>query len=159
MLHPIRRPPVLAALAALVLAACAEPARAPAGCFEVSAAPSPGLRCEAAGELRLEGIDTPAAALVSGGELCSGSVVRHELPPGLYRLSWQSAAPDALSGPAAVSPLHGPSVVSLLPGQTTRLHVEVAASSRAALVATGDAGHADSGSSVCSHGTQAAGAS
>jgi len=115
---------VLAALLLPVLAACSEQDVVRAGAFELST--SSGAACDAAppGELRLEGLDAPAHVLVSDAELCAGMLLRRELPPGLYALSWQSAAHD---GPREPELLRGPAVVSLFSGQVTRLRVELQA--------------------------------
>ncbi|MEO8179087.1 MAG: hypothetical protein ABI895_09665 [Deltaproteobacteria bacterium] len=127
MLEPIRRHLWCRVLAALSLAACADSAVARAGYVEVVGALGRGVACDGAGDLRLEGLDAPALVLVSGGELCAGVPLRRELPPGLYALSWQNAqevAPDHREP----SLLRGPAVVSLFPGQLTRLRVQVEAS-------------------------------
>lgn len=108
------------ALVGLVLGACADAAPASLGSFELSAAATRGAAC-AAGELRIEGRAGLAPLVFSGAELCAGLVRRHELPPGSYTLSWRSAAFE----PGESSPLSGPSVVSLLPGQVTRLRVKL----------------------------------
>jgi hypothetical protein len=108
-----------------LLGACSAPRERPLGYVEVHVA---GV-CDSArsGQLRLEG---GATAVVSGGELCLGSVVR-ELPEGSYRLSWAGGEnDDGLSLPAE---LRGPALLSVLAGRRTllRLTVEEAAASPA----------------------------
>jgi hypothetical protein len=135
MLEQIRRPlrcRALAAVALSVLGACNEHAVAPAGYLELVGAPSRGPPCDAGGgdavgDLKLEGIDAPALLLVSGAEICDGALVRRELPPGLYSVSWQSAAHDDALARHQPGMLRGPAVVSLFSGQVTRLRVQIEA--------------------------------
>jgi hypothetical protein len=132
--------PVLAVVALAVLGACERPVAAPVGYVEVMGAPPRGAACDVVlpGDLRLEGVEASESLLVSVAELCAGAPLRRELPPGLYTLSWQSAAQRDGLAPREPSPLRGPTVVSLFPGQLTRLHVQVEAP-RAAEVSTATA--------------------
>jgi len=123
--HCLPLPRSLAALALLWLSACgARPATA--AYFELMGAPDQ-TACDVAppGELRLQGLDAPARAQVSGAELCAGAPIQRELPPGLYTLSWQRLEQADALDTGEASPLRGSSVVSLFAGQITRVHVQV----------------------------------
>ena len=119
--------PVLAVVALAALGACTQSVAAPAGYVEVVGAPPRGAACELAlpGALRLEGVDASESLLVSVRDLCAGAPMRSELPPGLYTLSWHSAAEQDVWEPREPSPFHGPSIVSLFAGQVTRLNVQL----------------------------------
>jgi hypothetical protein len=119
--------PVLAAVALAALGACKQRVAAPTGYVEVVGEPPRGAACEAAlpGALRLEGVEASESLLVSVGDLCAGAPLRHALSPGLYTLSWHSAEQHDVLASREPSPLHGPSVVSLFPGQVTRVNVKV----------------------------------
>jgi hypothetical protein len=116
----------LVAFALAVLGACGAPApaSAPAARLELAAAWPSATECGAAlpGELRVERVDGALHLAVSGATLCAGERARHELPPGLYTLSWRGAGHDPTHPP---SPLRAPGIFSLFAGQTTRLRVVV----------------------------------
>lgn len=162
MLEPICRRRcyrALVAVAPLVLGACAEAVPVAEGFVELTAAAAPGTTCAAPGELRLEGMAGSALLVIPGTELC-GSPRRHELPPGSYTLSWRSAAlTDALERLDS-SPLSGPAVVSLLPGQLTRLRVQLEPPGMdPGATAASNAGAGSVDPPACSHGAAPSGAS
>jgi hypothetical protein len=78
----------------------------------------------APGHLRLDGVVDAAGTVVSGEELCKGGVIRRELPAGLYSVSWQPNTGDDASESGERWALRGPTVVSVFPGQVTRLRVQ-----------------------------------
>lgn len=119
---------VRATIALIWLCACQTHSVARAAYLELVGAPA-ATACNGAppGKLRLQGLDASARALVSGVELCAGTPVRRELPPGLYTLSWQAALPRAELEASEASPLHGPTIVSLFSGQITLVRVQLEA--------------------------------
>jgi hypothetical protein len=149
----------LGACALLVLGACARTPVALPSELEITAVPSQGATCAVAGELQLEGIDAPAQLRVSGAELCSATAVRRELPPGLYRLSWRSAAQSEALGLPAPSPLRGPAMLSVLPGRATRLRLQLEPTAEEPAVMAGRLPAGQVEHSTCSLGSPGAGAS
>ncbi len=115
----------LFAVAPLVLGACAEATVAPAGRVELRGAAAPGAACEAPGELQLTGIDARASLVVSGADLCAAAPRHHELPPGRYVLTWRGVDASAALAPGMPPPLQELAVLSLLPGQLTRVRVQL----------------------------------
>jgi hypothetical protein len=118
------------------------------GHLEVLPRPSESVACEAvvAGQLRIEGVVAAESIRISSEELCRGRTVRHELPAGLYSVTWQpspvSADADEKGAANGVPEDHleddgearwtlrGPSIVSVFPGQLTRIRVVQAAPER-----------------------------
>lgn len=150
--------PALVTAASLVVGACAQAPPAPLGQLEVVGATAGSGACPAAGELRLQGLAGSALLVVSGAALCAGSPQRRELPSGLYSLTWQAAL-DGAPEPAGASPLQGPAVVSLLPGQLTRLRVQLEPrEGSGTAVSQLSSTHAEP-PSACSHGQPRSGAS
>ncbi len=104
------------------------------------------------GQLRLEGV---TSAVVTGGELCQGSIVR-ELPPGLYSLSWQDSAHERA---AAASAWQGPTLLSVVAGRTTRLRVTLDSLLSPALSAASEGDDAVRAEETCGHAAERAGPS
>jgi hypothetical protein len=112
-----------------VLAACNRADVGPSGYLEVFPNRSEEAPCDAAvpGQLQLDGVVDDNILLVSGEELCKSRFVTRELPAGLYSVSWQPSSDDAEGEHWA---LRGPSIVSVFPGQVTRLRLRQIASDR-----------------------------
>jgi hypothetical protein len=113
-----------------VLAACGRAELESSGRLEVLPSRSDDVGCDAVpGQLRFDGIGDDSTLLVSGEELCNSRVISQELPAGLYGMAWEPSG-DA-HGKRWV--LSGPSIVSVFPGQVTRLRLRQIASDRSLL--------------------------
>jgi hypothetical protein len=125
---PLSRLAPAAAAVVFVLAACNADV-GPSGYLEILPNGSEETVCDAAvpGQLQLDGLVDDHLLTVSGEELCKGRAVTRELPAGLYGVSWQPNIDEA-AGEHWV--LRGPSVVSVFPGQVTRLRLRQIASVR-----------------------------
>jgi hypothetical protein len=125
----LSRVAIAATALVFVLAACNRAEVGPSGYVEVFPNHSEDAACDAAvpGQLQLDGVVDDNILLVSGEELCKSRVVTRELPAGLYSVSWQPSADDADSEHWA---LRGASIVSVFPGQVTRLRLRQIASDR-----------------------------
>lgn len=112
-----------------VLAACNRADAGSSGYLEVLPNHSDEAQCDAAvpGQLQLDGVVGNDVVLISSEELCKSRVVSHELPAGLYSVSWRPSSDDA-EGERWT--LRGPSMVSVFPGQVTRLRLRQIASER-----------------------------
>ena len=118
------------------------------GHLQVLPTASESVACEAIvpGHLQIEGLVDAESVRISVEELCRGRIVRHELPAGLYSVTWQpspvSADADEKGAANGVPEDHleddgearwtlrGPSIVSVFPGQLTRIRVVQAAPER-----------------------------
>lgn len=123
---------VLGAALLVALAACDPAEPVSAGYLEVLPASATNSGCEEAvpGQLQVEGVVGGHGALVTGDELCTTHIIRRELPAGLYAVAWQADAGDDASETGEHWALRGPSVVSVFPGQVTRLLVRQVTSAR-----------------------------
>jgi hypothetical protein len=129
---PLSHLAMAAAALVFVVVACNRANVGPSGYLEVFPYRSDEAVCDAAvpGQLQLDGVVDDNMLLVSGEELCKSRFVTRELPAGLYSVSWQSSVDDAEGERWA---LRGPSIVSVFPGQVTRLRLRQIASDRALL--------------------------
>jgi hypothetical protein len=116
---------VLEATLLVVFTACNPAETGAAGYLEVLPAGDRDASCDAAvpGHLQLDAMGDARGAFVSGGELCKSLVVHRELQAGLYSVSWQADADDDPSDGGEHWALRGPSLISIFPGQVTRLRI------------------------------------
>jgi hypothetical protein len=143
--HSLRRFGGVAALLAVPVG-CDAVGTGSSGYLEVLPRASDNPACDSAmpGHLQLAGMVNADVVRVTTEELCQGRIVRRELPAGLYSVVWQphdgtfhAEVENAVSGTSedrapkdgtvddgrARWALRGPSVVSVFPGQVTRLRV------------------------------------
>lgn len=117
-----------ALLIALWAAGCARAEPQPIGQLEITLETPRTRTCEGAtaqprGSLFVRRLDEAAGASFSAEDLATGRTIRHQLPAGLYSLSWApGAAPDGMTPPGRWR-LRGAGVVSVAPGRVTRLLV------------------------------------
>jgi hypothetical protein len=117
--------PALTVTLPFVVAACNPAETVSSGYVEVLPARSEDITCDAAvpGHLQLDGVIDARASVVSSEELCKSTFVRRELPAGLYSVTWRSETRADDEASAEQWTLRGPSLVSVFPGQVTRLRV------------------------------------
>jgi hypothetical protein len=116
---------VLTAALLGALAACDPAGNVSSGYVQILPARSEDIACDARvpGHLQLDGLVDARVTVVSSEELCQGTFVWRELPAGLYSVTWQPDSSTDREESAEQWTLRGPSVMSILPRQVTRLRV------------------------------------